>query len=401
MSSKVNYYVQKYIKDTFVPHMSRLLEMFSTQKPKQEPTQELTQESTNLDVSEKYSKDTYVTLMDICSSTGMNNLKLNPGLNIFEGDLDRANPHVGFRFTTIEYVDFFITIAGNMGSIAIVEIPDDAKTVKHGSSSAGILCWTTDKIILREKYCLFEVETIKKLGFKITDDYVSQFTESALNNQYGFRISNHETVVEFLNEFLKFCKQSEEPLENYISYTVFMLDYACKSQNICVLEWMKTNGFFTEQSEETKRSLKLLMYAFEYNADRVLKWWETEIYPYPTMKPSEELLKNYLCYHTTTMIKYACKSENICVLEWMKTNGFFTKEKVKPLELLNCAYKFNAVRVLNWWETSIYPTLDHEDHELSVNRPNTTTYPHPPFHSKDVLQWWERFENKLKKGIKA
>uniref|UniRef100_A0A6C0E7I4 Uncharacterized protein n=1 Tax=viral metagenome TaxID=1070528 RepID=A0A6C0E7I4_9ZZZZ len=59
-----------------------------------------TNEATNHNVPEKYCKDTYVTFVSRWLPKGMNNLKLNPGLNIFEGDLDCTNPYVGFRYTT-------------------------------------------------------------------------------------------------------------------------------------------------------------------------------------------------------------------------------------------------------------------------------------------------------------
>jgi hypothetical protein len=279
-----------------------------------------TKEATNHNVTEKYGKDTYVTFVSRWLPKSMNNLKLNPGLNIFEG-----NPRVGFIYTTVKYVDYFISIAGDMGAIAIVEIPDDAKTVKHGSSSEGILYWTTDKIILLEKYFLFDVETIEKLGLEITNDYINHFIRYSVDYEYTYRISgdnlevNHQAVVKLLN----FCKKSGVPLENYMSYTLMMIDYVCKSRNIYVLEWMKTNGFFTK---ETERSLELLRCASKYRAAKVLTWWEEEIYP--TMIPSDQLYHRLL-YHALTI---------------------------------------------------------------------KTDY---PYTSRDVLQWWERFENKLRRGIKA
>jgi hypothetical protein len=282
-----------------------------------------TKEATNHNVTEKYGKDTYVTFVSRWLPKSMNNLKLNPGLNIFEGDLDRTNPDVGFIYTTVEKCDFFYS--NEMEAIAVVEIPDDAKTVKHKIIGLDIYSWTTNKIVLLEKYFLFDVETIEKLGLKITNDYINHFTRYSVDYEYAYRISgnnltvNHQAVVKLLN----FCKKSGVPLENYMSYTLMMIDYVCKSQNIYVFEWMKTNGFFTK---ETERSLELLRCASKYRAAKVLTLWEEEIYP--TMIPSDQL-HHRLLYHTQTI---------------------------------------------------------------------KTDY---PYTSRDVLQWWERFENKLKRGIKA
>jgi hypothetical protein len=244
----------------------------------------------------------------------------------------------GFNFTNLESLDNFYPYGV---WIRAVTIPDDAKMIKEPVLYTGEK-WRSDKIILGDKYPLYDLHTIKKFNLKLNTYYVGQ----------AWKLGKLE--------ILTWLKDSGSPL--LLECREMTLENASCSRVISKLEWLKNSGLPLKYSENI---LDDASYKGHIN---VLEWW----------KNSGLLLK-----YSERALHLASYSGNIATLEWWKNSGLELKYTT---EALGIASNYGKVEVLEWWKNSGLElkynsdALDFASYKGYIN----------------VLEWWKNSGLELK-----
>jgi hypothetical protein len=330
-----------------------------------------------------------------------NGFQYQPGLNILQEPFQVEGSCVpgGFYYTDLENIHYFYDYGIWLW---IVEIPDDAQVVEDPHKTFGQK-WRTDKIILSQKYSLYDVETVKKFNLKITDEYIKlaihssdtiinllqwlidtkdqtflqlQYTTHILDSasRYGYAnllewwinsglpvncsiyyalclasINGHANVLE---SWLK----SNLPLK----YDEYALDKASESGHTNVLDWWFGSGL------ELKYSKNALDLASKMGHLDVLDWWLKSDLPF---KYSENALDK------------ASESGHTNVLDWWFGSGLELKYTKNALEW---ASRQGKVEVLDLWLKSNLP-LKYTKDLFSQSKSNPSRHYYP----NEVLEWWK------------
>jgi hypothetical protein len=189
-----------------------------------------------------------------------------------------------FYFTKLEYVHHFYTSGC---CLRIVNIPDDAQVVED-SNETSVKKWSTNKLVLCEKYPLFNIRTVSRFGLKITCNYILEAckNEPDTDKEWVVHIMSiymdESEIKELLNQasftcnmtalncFMKsykywLChKYKKWHLSEHIKQA---LHWATLAGHINVLEWLKLFGFPLKVPEEA------LKYASENGQTEVVEWW--------------------------------------------------------------------------------------------------------------------------------
>jgi hypothetical protein len=178
-----------------------------------------------------------------------------------------------------------------------VIVPRDAK-INCGFEKQ----WISDKIIVGDRFSLYDVKTIKKFNLKITDLYISEVCKRGKVN------------------ILEWWKNSGLELK----YDMKALDFASSYGHVEVLEWWKNSGL------ELKYTGNALDFASRYGHVEVLEWWK-----------NSGLKLNY----DAKALNWASENGQIKVLEWWKNSGLELKYTIDASR--NC-----RAQALEWWKNS-------------------------------------------------
>jgi hypothetical protein len=233
--------------------------------------------------------------------------------------------------------------------IRLVKIPDNTTIINE-------YCYCVDKIILSDRYYLYDPKTVKKFNLEIDTNYISG--------------ACYIGSINFLEWWLKSGLS--------LKYNEYALDYASGEGHVHVLEWWKNSGLPLKYSESALNSASWKGHI------NVLKWW----------KNSGLELKYY-----EYALDRASGEGHVNVLEWWFKSGL----ELKYSELaLNWASGEGHVHVLEWWLKS---GLELKYDERGLNNTSRNGHVH-------VLEWfinnnfevsfWYKFEvyyNRIKKRL--
>jgi hypothetical protein len=263
--------------------------------------------------------------------------------------------------------------------IRIVSTPEDAKVVEDPISFGGRK-WRTDKIILHDKYPLYDLGTIKKFNLKITKEYIKEVSKLGKMDILEWWINSdsieHEDDTSFQIKsmvsasiygkinVLEFWKNSWYPLHNSDE----MVDYASMYGQIEVLDWLKNLDipYFSITYSEN---------AIDYTKHvNVLDWW---------------LKSNLPLKYSNRALQLASEHGKINVLEWWVKSGL-------PLKYNECALvdasKNGHVDVLQWWIDSNLPLKYNEMSSFAKKQFENLVYTC----DDDVIAWWNENMNIVK-----
>jgi len=260
------------------------------------------------------------------------------GLNILNKPFEPEGSCVegGLYFTTLEYLDQFYDFGVWLRE---VRIPENAKMVKDPEGCK----WRADKIILGERYSLYDVETIKKFNLKINEYYIDQASEKGclkilewslktLNKSMPYSCSainnasteGHVKVLDWwVNSGLEF------------KYTKYAIDWASQGGHVDVLEWwLKAKN---DYGLELKYS-DMAIYCASLNChSKVLDWW---------LKASNE--SGLDLKYSSASLDCASRDGSIKILDWWKSSGLELKYSFDVMEY---AYVNGPDSVVEWWKS--------------------------------------------------
>ena len=272
------------------------------------------------------------------------------GLNILDKPFEKEGSCVegGLYFTDLENLDKFYYYGV---WLRVVIIPEDAIMVKDPSGGK----WRADRIILGDKYPLFDVETIKKFNLKMTEDYVDCASENG--------------CVDVLEWWLKVHKSCGLELK----YTDDAMYYASGNGHVDVLEWwLKVHNEYGLELKYTDWAMDAASFDGRVN---VLEWW---------LKAHNEsgLELKYI-----VAINWTSQNGHVDVLEWWKSSGLPLKY---TSDAIDCASEYGHVNVLEWWlkaHNEFGLELKYSSH--GINWASSMGY-------ISVLNWWKSCGLKLK-----
>jgi hypothetical protein len=335
-----------------------------------------------------------------------NCIKLKPGLNISEFDdyCDYDIERGGFYCINVKSD---IVIYNNM--MCSVIIPTDAIIINMDDG-----CCLSNKIILGDKYYLFDMKTTKLFNIPINSDYIiracyygdvnildqlinlgysSIFNNSRLSKRALAKasIKGHINVLNWWKDFI--------PEHIYISEETLCL--ASQSGQIEVLEWwdsvvkIKGHNITVEQCLINNESCC-------WNGDNVIKvleWWRNchttplnnllDFLSYignknhlvSLKKSLKKSLKSF--EYTSDALDNASANYNIQVLQWWFNSGLPLKYTEKAIDK---ASEYGFVEVLEWWvKTNLSLKYTEKAIDLAVKNDH-----------RDVLECWIKSNLPLK-----
>jgi hypothetical protein len=268
------------------------------------------------------------------------------GLNILQQPFQKEGSCVpgGFYYTDEKNLRHFY----NYGIwIRCIEVPPDALIVKDPNETCGVK-WRCDKIILKEKYPLYDLNTIKKFNLYISKYYIEQVC-----------ILGKTDILEW---WLNTCKNQNECMNH-------LMNFASVFGHVDILELLKNSGF------QLNYSVDALDRASQNGYINVLNWW---------LKSGLELKYTYGALDFT----YRNKNCYINLLDWWKKSGLELKYISSTLDE---ASKYGRVNVLEWWKNSGLP-LEYDEMTLNL----ASYYGHV-----NVLEWWKNSGLPLKYDERA
>jgi len=263
------------------------------------------------------------------------------GLNIllepFNNDPTASCVSGGFYFTTIEHITDFYGYGINLREIYLPESDPEFKMIKDPDGNK----WRANRIILGEKYSLFDLTTYALFGLNIFDN-TELINQASLNGRI---------------DVLDWWKGSELTFQ----YDNLSMDLASENDHINVLDWWKNSAF------ELKYSHYAMDLASKHNRVDVLDWWK-----------NSGLI---LCYSTYAM-DLASMCGRVDVLNWWKNNSNEFTELKYSFYAMEWASHSGHINVLDWWKSSGLK-LKYSSAEMM-----------PYYNDINVAMWWKN--NKLK-----
>jgi len=230
------------------------------------------------------------------------------GLNIllepFNDDSKISCVPGGFYFTTLEHITYFYGYGINLREVILPESDPEFKMVKDPTGNK----WRANRIILGEKYSLYEPATYKKFGLNILDN--DELINQASSNGH----------IDILN----WWKSSNLKLK----YGTCAINIASHNGHINVLNWWKSSGLGLKYSDDAMDDASINGHI------NVLEWWKSSRLP----------LK-----YTTDSMDFASRCGHLNVLDWWKSSGLELKFTTDAMEVPLC-HDFS--NVLDWWKSS-------------------------------------------------
>jgi hypothetical protein len=231
-------------------------------------------------------------------------LNVLPKEEMFDDDPYHTCCPGGLYYTTEEYITKFLHFGSNL---RIIGLPTDDPEFKQVRDLEGNK-WRANKIILKEKYSLFEPETYKLFGSKITD------------NEFIVDLACEEGNIDFLN----FWKESG--LDLY--YSTHTMDSASKNGHTHVLDWWLNSGL------ELKYSSSAMDLASSSNQQKSLQWWKESGLP--------------LKYDHYAIDNASAKGHNL-ILRWWRDSGLDLDYTTDAILL---AEQNEHIDTVKWWINS-------------------------------------------------
>jgi hypothetical protein len=258
-------------------------------------------------ITNKKDDDWIGSFLDLINSFENKSIKLKPGLNIGQFNINSIkllkNLH-NLHYDNMYYIRPVIIMNNN----------NNIKKVRHRFQSETQI----DKIILGNRYCLYDPKTIIKFKLIINEYYIKRLCIYGNVMTLDWLLNN--------NSYLKCSKY--QPICDNITYSVSISTYASIYGNPNVLEWWLCSGL---PLEYTKMAIHNASIRGHIN---VLSWWKHSGLP----------LK-----YGVDALDYASNNGHIHVLEWWKQSGLELKYSENALE---SAAHNGYVNVLEWWEKS-------------------------------------------------
>lgn len=159
--------------------------------------------------------------------------------------IGRCEPNYGFIFTTIDNIHHFYKDGTYLCEISLPT--DDEKLEVHYNVKRKI--YTSNKIIIENKYSLMDPQTYQKFDIDITKNKYAILNASAFGN------------VSFLDWWFKSgVKIPYDPKE--------VLSYATTNGHLNILEWWKNNNLKLIPDEESISLAEL------NNHNKILDFWK-------------------------------------------------------------------------------------------------------------------------------
>ncbi|AGC02311.1 putative ankyrin repeat protein [Acanthamoeba polyphaga moumouvirus] len=254
--------------------------------------------------------------------------KYNFGLNV----CNNFSRYSGFNIIKLKDVNNNFIQSSH---ILVVDLPKDCKYFDVYKSNFILV----DKIIIREKYSLFDFETYQILGLDIT------------TNKHLINICSKYNKIDFLEKWIT--------SKYKLSYTCDTMDIASRKGNIDILNWWNNSGLEIKYSDHAidQASLK--------GRIDVLNWWLDSGLP----------LK-----YSTDSIDQLIKKKHLQVLDWWINSGL--ELKYTELSMDGDGDRCVNIKILNLWLESTLPLKYSEN---SLNLANVKK-----------LNWWYNSGLKLK-----
>jgi len=243
-----------------------------------------------------------------------NGFQYQTGLNVLDKPFEPKGSCVGggLYFTDLENLSKFYSYGV---WLRVVIIPEDAMMVKDPAGDK----WRANKIILGDKYPLFDVETIKKFNLKMTEDYVDRASGGGHLDILGWWLRVH----------------NESGLE--LKYTSNGMEWASKNGHLNVIEWWLR--VHNDSGLELKYTSVAIDWASEKGHVSVLEWW---------LKAHQE--SGLELKYTSYGMDCAAKNGNVSVLEWwLRVHNEFGLELKYSHDAMDLASENGHVNVLGWW----------------------------------------------------
>jgi hypothetical protein len=172
-----------------------------------------------------------------------NGFQYQTGLNILETPFKKSlSFDNALYFTDLENVHHFY---GYGIWLRIVEIPDDADVVSYPNDTQDGVKWSTNKLVLGDKYPLSDLDTLKMFKIEITPEYIRWASANC-----------HIDVLQKLKDSDN-IKENEEQL----------LTYLYSSGNKEVIEWWKKSFSFLADKESDSTDMDCSEDIFDCSED--------------------------------------------------------------------------------------------------------------------------------------
>jgi hypothetical protein len=252
--------------------------------------------------------------------------------------------------------------------------------------------YSASKIILSEKYSLYDLDTIKKFNLKFGSGYIDNFSalgrtdilDYLLHNQSINEDSYSQDVLDRASsnnkvDVLQWWFNSGLPLK----YTSEAIDKASNKGHIEVLNWWLNSGLQLKYTSDAINNT--------YNLD-VLNWWVNSKLPLKYKSDAMDVAsgKGYLhvlnwWINSDLDLKYSRWSLDLAsvnghleVLMWWFNSGLELKYTEKALDDMGMYISQHDIEVLNWWKNSglILKYSNKALENASVKR------------HINILEWW-------------
>jgi hypothetical protein len=171
--------------------------------------------------------------------------------------------------SALEYLEDYYKKYEDVRIVSVI-IPYDSTVWYHNHE-----LWYSNKIIIGEKYFMYDIKTVKKFNLNLSFHYhmniikynkvniLEYFDRTDFDNSNYYLLSSIASENGCVDVLEWWCK-NYKPLR----YTKHTLNSASKNGYIHVLDWWKNSGL------ELKYDEKALLWASENGHQDVLEWWK-------------------------------------------------------------------------------------------------------------------------------